>query len=56
MPDGIASFSANGTTYIITANEGDDVMISWQQVKKKHNVLAAAAWFSAAAHFLMQQT
>jgi DNA-binding beta-propeller fold protein YncE len=24
MPDGIASFSANGTTYIITANEGDD--------------------------------
>ena len=24
MPDGIATFSANGTTYIITANEGDD--------------------------------
>lgn len=24
MPDGIASFTANGTTYFITANEGDD--------------------------------
>lgn len=24
MPDGIASFSVNGTTYFITANEGDD--------------------------------
>jgi len=24
MPDGIATFSANGTTYFITANEGDD--------------------------------
>lgn len=24
MPDGIASFTANGTSYFITANEGDD--------------------------------
>ena len=23
MPDGIASYQANGTTYLVTANEGD---------------------------------
>jgi hypothetical protein len=55
MPDGIATFTANGTTYFITANEGDDRddflargQKETQRVGHSSMVLSSSAFPSAA--------
>jgi hypothetical protein len=55
MPDGIATFTANGTTYFVTANEGDDRddflargQKETQRVGHSSMVLSSSAFPSAA--------